>query len=41
MDLFQADDGAARVLRGLEAKVAAGKLTPSAAARQALAAFRS
>jgi LAO/AO transport system kinase len=41
MDLFQADGGAARALRGLETKVAAGKLTPSAAARQALAAFRS
>ncbi|HXE16112.1 MAG TPA: methylmalonyl Co-A mutase-associated GTPase MeaB [Stellaceae bacterium] len=40
IDLFRADEGAGRVLRGLENKVAAGKLTPSAAARQALAAFR-
>jgi LAO/AO transport system kinase len=39
LDLFHADGAATRALRGLEAKVAAGKLTPSAAARQALAAF--
>ncbi|MGH6980771.1 MAG: methylmalonyl Co-A mutase-associated GTPase MeaB [Stellaceae bacterium] len=40
LDLFRADSDTARLLRGLESKVAAGKLTPSAAARQALEAFR-
>ena len=40
IDLFRDDPDAARALRGLEAKVAVGKLTPSAAARQALAAFK-
>jgi LAO/AO transport system kinase len=40
IDLFREDEAAARALRGLEAKVAAGKLTPSAAARQALEAFK-
>jgi LAO/AO transport system kinase len=39
MDLFRADEDAARSLRGLEAKVSSGKLTPSAAARMALEAF--
>jgi LAO/AO transport system kinase len=39
MDLFRADDGAGRMLRGLESKVSAGSITPSAAARQALATF--
>jgi len=40
IDLFRADENAGRVLPGLESKVAAGRLTPSAAARQALEAFR-
>jgi LAO/AO transport system kinase len=39
IERFRADRGAARVLRTLEAKVAAGRLTPAAAARQALNAF--
>jgi LAO/AO transport system kinase len=39
LDLFRADAAAAKLLRGLEGKVSAGTLTPSAAARQALAAF--
>ncbi len=40
IELFRDDDEAARTLKGLEARVTAGKITPSAAARQALAAFR-
>ncbi|HEY5211375.1 MAG TPA: methylmalonyl Co-A mutase-associated GTPase MeaB [Stellaceae bacterium] len=40
MDLFRADETAARLLSEIEGQVSAGKLTPSAAARQALAAFR-
>jgi LAO/AO transport system kinase len=39
LDLFRADMAAARLLRGLEDKVSAGTLTPSAAARQVLGAF--
>jgi LAO/AO transport system kinase len=39
IERFRADKSAARALRALEAKVAAGKLTPAAAARQALNAF--
>ena len=39
MDRLRADQGVARLLRTLETRVAAGKLTPSAAARQALDAF--
>jgi LAO/AO transport system kinase len=39
LDLFRADATAARLLRGLENKVSSGALTPSAAARHALAAF--
>ena len=38
-NLFRADATAARLLRGLENKVSSGALTPSAAARHALAAF--
>lgn len=40
VDLFKADARVARRLAGLEAKVAQGSLTPAAAARTALAAFR-
>jgi len=39
MDRFRADQSVARLLRTLETRVAARKLTPSAAARQALDAF--
>ena len=40
IDLFKADARVAKRLHELEAKVAAGSLTPAAAARTALAAFR-
>src|SRR5579864_6561467 len=40
IDLFKADARVAKRLAALEAKVAAGGLTPTAAARAALAAFR-
>ncbi len=40
LDLFKADARVAKRLAALEAKVAAGGLTPTAAARAALAAFR-
>jgi len=39
IERFQADEAAAGALRALEVKVAEGKLTPAAAARQALNAF--
>ncbi len=39
IELFRDDEAAARALKALEAKVAAGKVTPSAAAQQALEAF--
>jgi len=39
LDLFRADRAVAPLLRNLEAKVAAAKLTPEAAARTALTAF--
>jgi LAO/AO transport system kinase len=39
LDRFRADERVGRLLKALEGKVAAGKLTPAAAARQALDAF--
>jgi GTPase len=40
LDLFRADPAAARLMPELEGQVAAGALTPAAAARRALAVFR-